>query len=78
MSNSSTFEDFYQVPDISFDISKLRTDLEKILKKSKYQTLGITNFYAIPMNKVPGDSSSIEGHNVRGVYWMCWTSICVF
>ena len=55
MSNSSTFEDFYQVPDISFDISKLRTDLEKILKKSKYQTLGITNFHAIPMNKVPGD-----------------------
>ena len=69
MSNSSTFEDFYQVPDIKFDISKLRTDLEKILKKSKYQTLGITNFHAIPMNKVPGDDSSIEGHNVRGVYW---------
>ena len=69
MSNSSTFEDFYQVPDIKFDISKLRTDLENILKKSKYQTLGITNFHAIPMNKVPGDDSSIEGHNVRGVYW---------
>ena len=69
MSNSSTFEDFYQVPDISFDISKLRTDLEKILKKSKYQTLGISNFHAIPMNKVPGDDASIEGHNVRGVYW---------
>ena len=69
MSNSSTFEDFYQVPDIKFDISKLRTDLENILKKSKYKTLGITNFHAIPMNKVPGDDSSIEGHNVRGVYW---------
>ena len=69
MSNSSTFEDFYQVPDIKFDISKLRTDLEKVLKKSKYQTLGITNFHAIPMNKIPGDDNSIEGHNVRGVYW---------
>ena len=69
MSNSVTFEDFYQVPDLTFDVNKLRSDLEKILKKSKYQTLGITNFHAIPMNKIPGDNSSIEGHNVRGVYW---------
>ena len=44
MSNTSTLKDFYQVPDIKFDISKLRNDLQKILKKSKYQTLGITNF----------------------------------
>ena len=66
MSNSSTFEDFYQVPDISFDISKLRTDLEKVLKKSKYQTLGITNFHAIPMNKVPGKKmeEGIQEHQV--------------
>ena len=69
MSNSSIFKDFYQVPDIKFDIFKLRSELEKILKKSKYETLGITNFHAIPMNKIPGDNSSIEGHNVRGVYW---------
>ena len=69
MSNSVTFEDFYQVPDLSFDINKLRSDLDKILKKSKYQTLGITNFAAIPMNKIPGDESSIQGHNVRGIYW---------
>ncbi len=69
MSSSVTFEDFYQVPDLSFDINKLRSDLNKILKKSKYQTLGITNFAAIPMNKVPGDDKSIQGHNVRGVYY---------
>ena len=69
MSNSQTFEDFYQVPDLSFDIKKLRADLETILKKSKYQTLGITNFHAIPMNRIPGDESSIQGHNVRGIYW---------
>ena len=69
MSNSATFKDFYQVPDLDFDIAKLRSDLNKILKKSKYQTLGITNFAAIPMNKIPGDDSSIQGHNVRGIYW---------
>ena len=39
MSNVAIFNDFYQVPNLSFDIEKLRTDLEKILKKSKYQTL---------------------------------------
>ena len=32
MSNTATYEDFYQVPDLSFDISKLRADLGKILK----------------------------------------------
>ena len=69
MSNSATFNDFYQVPNLSFDINKLRKDLEKVLKNSKYQTLGITNFAAIPMNKIPGDESSIQGHNVRGIYW---------
>ena len=69
MSSSVTFEDFYQVPNLAFDINKLRKDLEKILKKSKYQTLGISNFAAIPMNKIPGDESSIQGHNVRGIYW---------
>ena len=69
MSNTVSSDDFYQVPDLAFDINKLRTDLNKILKKSKYQTLGITNFAAIPMNKIPGDESSIQGHNVRGIYW---------
>ena len=69
MSNSLAFKDFYQVPNLTFDITKLRSDLNKILKKSKYQTLGITNFAAIPMNKIPGDDSSTQGHNVRGIYW---------
>ena len=69
MSNSTMFNDFYQVPDLSFDINKLKKDLDKVLKKSKYQTLGISNFHAIPMNKIPGDEKSIQGHNVRGVYW---------
>ena len=59
MSNSSIFKDFYQVPNIKFDISKLRTDLDNVLKKSKYTTLGITNFHAIPMNQIPGDENSI-------------------
>ena len=69
MSDTVSFNDFYQVPGLTFDINKLRADLNLILKKSKYQTLGITNFHAIPMNQIPGDENSIKGHNVRGIYW---------
>ena len=61
--------DFYTVPDLKFDIDKLRFDLDKILKKKKFNSLGIKNFAAIPLNKIPGDKSSTEGHNVRGTYW---------
>ena len=67
MSDTVIYKDFYQVPNLSFNISKLRADLVKVLERSKYQTLGITNFAAIPMNKIPGDDSSIQGHNVRGM-----------
>ena len=63
------YSDFYKVPNILFDISKLRTDLDKILEQIKFDTLGIKNFAAIPLNKVPGDKASIKGHNVRGEYW---------
>ena len=30
-----SFEDFYQVPDLKFDVSRLRRDLDEILKKNK-------------------------------------------
>ena len=61
--------DFYNVPNLKFDIKKLRSDLEKILKQKNFNSLGIKNFGAIPVNQIPGDKSSIEGHNVRGTYW---------
>ena len=61
--------DFYKVPDITFNIKKLRAELDKVLKEKKFDTLGIKNFAAIPINRVPGDADSIKGHNVRGEYW---------
>ena len=67
--NNENLSDFYKVPDIKFDISRLRSDLEKVLKNKKFNTLGIKNFGAIPLNQIPGDRKSIEGHNVRGTYW---------
>ncbi len=63
------FKDFYTIPSLKFDIDKLRSDLDKILKLKKFNSLGIKNFAAIPLNQIPGDKSSIEGHNVRGIYW---------
>ena len=63
------YNDFYKVPNIRFDISKLKFDLKKILNKKKFNSLGIKNFGAISLNQIPGDKDSIEGHNVRGRYW---------
>jgi hypothetical protein len=63
------FNDFYRVPNIKFDISKLRESLEKILEKKTFNTLGIKNFGAISLNEIPGDKDSTKGHNVRGTYW---------
>ena len=67
--NKDFFNDFYTVPNLRFDIDKLRFDLNKILKQKNFNSLGIKNFAAIPLNQIPGDKSSVEGHNVRGTYW---------
>jgi len=67
--NQNIKDDFYIVPNLKFDIDKLRADLNTVFKKKKFSTLGIKNFGAISLNQVPGDKSSTEGHNVRGTYW---------
>ena len=63
------FSDFYQVPNLQFDIKKLRTDLETVLKKRNFNSIGISHFGAIPLNKIPNDEDSTQGNNLRGVYW---------
>ena len=51
------YSDFYQVPDLKFDIKRLREDLESVLKsKSFFSPDKITNFGAIPLNQIPNDS----------------------
>ena len=69
MMDKIEFNDFHKVPGIKFDISKLKTDLEIVLTKKKFNSLGIKNFGAISLNQIPGKKESIEGHNVRGTYW---------
>ena len=63
------FEDFYEVPNLKFDISKLREDLDKILKKKNFNSPGVTHFGAIPINQIPNDENSVKGNNIRGRYW---------
>jgi hypothetical protein len=63
------FKDFYQVPNLNFDISKLRVDLEAVLEQKKFESPGVSHFGAIPLNQIPNDADSIKGHNVRGQYW---------
>ena len=66
---TTNFEDFYKVPNLDFDITRLRDDLDKILKAKKFYSPGVTHFGAIPLNQIPNDKSSIEGNNIRGKYW---------
>ena len=64
-----TFDDFYEVPDLNFDIARLRKDLDEILKRKEFNSPGVTHFGAIPINQIPNDTSSISGNNIRGKYW---------
>ena len=66
---TANFEDFYEVPNLNFDILKLREDLDKILENKKFNSPGVTHFGAIPINQIPNDESSIIGNNIRGKYW---------
>ena len=64
------YSDFYQVPELKFDITKLREDLDTILKKKGFASPeGVANFGAIPLNQIPNDEDSIKGNSIRGVYW---------
>ena len=64
-----SFEDFYEVPDLNFDIERLRKDLDKILMNKRFKSPGVTHFGAISINQIPNDENSIKGNNVRGRYW---------
>ncbi len=64
------FTDFFQVPDLKFDIKKMRSDLDLILQKKGFKSpKGVSNFGAISLNQIPNDENSIKGNNIRGIYW---------
>ena len=65
----TNFKDFYEVPNLNFDISRLQSDLNKILESKKFNSPGVTHFGAISINQIPNDENSIKGNNIRGKYW---------
>ena len=66
----NNFSDFYTVPDLKFDLSKLQEALKQVLKIKKYDDAGgVSNFGAICLNQIPGEPNSVKGTNARGVYW---------
>ena len=63
------FDDF-QKQEIKFDISKLRSACDDVLKIKGFDTsLGIPHFAGISLNQIPGDPESIKGNKIRGVFW---------
>ena len=66
--NNLDFKDF-QKQDIKFDIGKLQEAYKQIIRKRKFDDLGISHFGAICLNRIPGQPDSIKGHKTRGLYW---------
>ncbi len=66
---SQLFNDF-QKQDVKFDIIKLKQACDEVLKIKGFDTsLGIPHFAGIPLNQIPGVPDSVQGNNVRGIYW---------
>ena len=61
--------DDFQKQDIQFDIDKLQQSYKEIIKTTKFEDAGVSNFGAISLTQIPGDPESIKGNNARGVYW---------
>jgi len=63
------FSDFRK-QDFKFDIQKLQEAYYQIVKTKKFDDGGgVTNFGAISLTQIPGDSESIKGSKARGVFW---------
>jgi len=62
--------DFHKIEGLKFDITKLRDALKIVLQRKTYDDAAGTKYIAgISLNQIPGDSESISGENVKGIYW---------
>ena len=64
---TTNFEDFYEVPNLNFDIPRLRDDLDKILKTKKFNSPGVTHFGAISLNQNDPDLWNLKGIALRSL-----------
>ena len=70
MSKDTMSNDFHKVDDLKFDISKLQNALKTVLQRKSYDDAAGTKYIAgISLNQIPGDSESIKGENIKGIYW---------
>jgi len=61
---------FRKIEGLKFDITKLRDALKIVLQRKTYDDAAGTKYIAgISLNQIPGDSESISGENVKGIYW---------
>ena len=63
------YGNYHHLFDFKFDIAKLQGALTDVLSIQQFETTGVTNFGAIPLNRIPGDPSSVEGNKIRAKYW---------
>jgi len=62
--------DFRKIEGLKFDITKLKDALKTVLQRKSYDDAAGTKYIAgISLNQIPGDSESISGENVKGIYW---------
>ena len=51
---------------VKFDLQKLKTAMDKVLEKMDWKEWHVKGFC---LNKIPNDTASMQGENLRGVYW---------
>jgi len=62
--------DFHKIEELKFDIIKLREALKTVLQRKSYDDAAGTKYIAgISLNQIPGNSESISGENIKGIYW---------
>ena len=64
------YNNFFEDPDIKFDIGRLQQDLQIIDSRvARESPLGERDINAVCLTQVPGAPNSITGGNVRGLFW---------
>ena len=51
---------------LKFDVQKLQKAMNDILNKMEWKEWHVKGFC---LNKIPNDNTSIQGENLRGIYW---------
>jgi hypothetical protein len=56
----------FQKTKLNFDVQKLQYAMNSVLDQMQWKEWHVKGFC---LNKIPGDNTSIQGGNLRGIYW---------